>query len=124
MMLREKTKRPTKKANVIPAGEAMDRLEAAAEASTVYDVAPFGAAYEAIEWNERTADDYARAIHLALGAGAGAHPIVRKLAMEGAERYPAHAELQKAAYILAPPKVISSTLPRDPSAKSDMAWLK
>jgi hypothetical protein len=110
VLLQEKTKRQTKAAKELPAREEMAQLEAAAEASTVYDVAPFVAAYEAIDWEERTADDYARAIQLALSAGAGAHPITRKLAMEGSERYPDHAELQKAAYILAPPKVILSTL--------------
>lgn len=121
-MLQEKTKRAAKATKVIPAGEAMARLEVAAEASTVFDVSPFVAAYKATDWEERTADDYDRAIHLALSIGAG--PIAQELAMDGVKRYPDHAELQKAAYILAPPKVISSTSPRDPSAKSDMAWLK
>jgi hypothetical protein len=121
-MLREKTKRPNKAAKEIPAGEEMARLEAAAEASTVYDVSPFVAAYEAIDWGGRTADDYDHAIHLALGIGAGL--VAQELAMEGAKRYPAHAELQKAAYILAPPKVTVSTRPPDPAAKGNMAWLK
>jgi hypothetical protein len=121
-MLHEKTKRPTKAAKEIPAGEEMARLEAAAEASTVFDVAPFAAAYEAVRWSERPADDYARAVHLALGIGA--HLIARNLALEGAKRYPSHAELQKMAYILAPPKVTVSTRPPDPSAKGNMAWLK
>lgn len=121
-MLPEKTKRSAKATKEILAGEEMAHLEAAAEASSVYDVAPFVAAYEAIDWGERTAEDFDHALHLALGIGAGT--IARDLAMEGAKRYPDYAELQKAAHILAPPRVISSTLPRDPSAKRDMAWLK
>ena len=104
------------------AGEAMNQLEAAAEASSVFDVSPLVAAYEAMDWHERPADDYARTVQLALGIGA--HMVARALALAGAKRYPNHAELKKMAYILAPPKVIASNLPPDPSARGNMAWLK
>ncbi|MCI0394981.1 MAG: hypothetical protein L0322_08570, partial [Chloroflexi bacterium] len=49
--------------------------------------------------------------------------VARNLALEGAERYPDHVELQKMARILAPPKVTVSKRPPDPGIKGNMAWL-
>ncbi len=93
-----------------------------AAASTPYDVSPFVTACEAVDWAGQPADVYAHAVRLALESGA--HLMARNLALEGAERYPDHAELQKMAYILAPPKVTVSNRPPDPSIKGNMAWLK
>lgn len=47
-----------------------------------------------------------------------------KIATEGLQHFPDHAELQKYAYILAPPKV--TVVPRDPSrdVRADREWLK
>ncbi|WP_199248179.1 hypothetical protein [[Phormidium] sp. ETS-05] len=47
-----------------------------------------------------------------------------KIATEGLQHFPDHAELQKYAYILAPPKVTS--VPRDPNrdVQGDIDWLK
>lgn len=121
-MLKERAKRPVKEQKETAAEEAMARLEAAAEASTPYDVAPFVRAYEAIDWEEQTADDFARAVRLALWVGA--HLVARNLALEGARYYPQHIELKKMAHILAPPKATVSKGPPDPWVKGNMIWLK
>lgn len=78
--------------------------------------------YREIDWSERPAEDYVRAVYLALNSGA--HLVARNLAMQGAERYPADAELQKMAYVLAPPKVTVSKLPPKPGIRADRDWLQ
>ncbi len=52
--------------------------------------------------------------------------LAERLAKEGAERYPEHAELQKYARVLAPPivKVLPSTPESRAAAKADNAWLQ
>jgi len=50
--------------------------------------------------------------------------LARELSAKGAERYPDYPELQKAARVLAPPKVIRSDLPPTPSVKANREWLK
>jgi len=97
-------------------------LRAAAEKSDVYDVSAFVRAYKSMDWDERSADDFTEAVRLALNIGA--HLIARELAMTGVQHFPDHPELQKMAYILAPPKVTVADRPPDPSARGNMAWLK
>jgi len=95
------------------------RMEAAAEAG---DERGFAAAFKGIDWTRQTPDAIMRAVRLAITADA---PLVaRKLATEGAQRHPEHAELQKAARILAPPRVIRSDLPPNPGMAHNVRWLK
>ncbi len=71
-----------------------------------------------------TPDDYVCDIGQALAIrDAGA---ARQLALEGAKRYPEHAELRKCAYVLAPPpgKVMPSTPERRAAVKANGTWLK
>ena len=51
--------------------------------------------------------------------------LAERLAKEGAERYPEHAELQKYARVLAPPtiKTVPSTPESRAAVKADHAWL-
>jgi hypothetical protein len=101
--------------------DGMAALEAAAERSSVYDVSPFVTACEQVDWRERPAEAFVRGVRLALKVGA--HIIARKLALEGAERFPEHAELKKMAHILGPPKVTVSNRPPEPVVGDNMAWL-
>lgn len=99
--------------------EVWANMEAAAEAA---DERSFIAAFERIDWELQPPDAVMRAVRLAITADA---PLVaRKLATEGAHRHPEHAELQKAARILAPPRVIRSDLPPNPGMAHNVRWLK
>jgi len=75
-----------------------------------------------IDWLQRSPADYARAVRLALAAGA--HLFARKLADQGVERYPDHPILQKMAHILAPPRVVKTKKPSATSVRSNQAWLR
>ena len=97
---------------------AMQQLAAAADQG---NESMFLTAKQTIDWSRRPAADFARAIRWALAAGA--YLAARNLATQGAEQYPEHQELQKFAYLLAPPKVIQRDLPPDPSIRADRDWL-
>jgi len=103
---------------LIPDDEIL-RLEEAAQAE---DEMKFIEASRLVDWNRCTADEYIRAIRLALKAGA--HFQARKLAQEGGVRFTDHAEMQKYANGLAPAKIVSPGLPPDTNAAADMQWLK
>lgn len=102
----------------LPADE-MAILEAAAE---LKDERAFLSAKKSINWRERPPEDFIRAVHLALAAGA--HLAARHLASQGAQQYPSHAELQKYARVLAPPKLIRRNLPPDPTLGANHNWIK
>jgi hypothetical protein len=76
---------------------------------------------QTIDWQTKSADDHITAIQLALAAGA--HLAARHLALEAAQRFPDHVEIQKYAHVLSPPSVTKSTLPADPSVKANRDWL-
>jgi hypothetical protein len=71
-----------------------------------------------------TPDDLVHAIRQALETGEVGW--ARQLALEGAQRYPAHAALQRYARVLAPPTTL--VVPASPasraSVKANGAWLK
>jgi Arc/MetJ-type ribon-helix-helix transcriptional regulator len=71
-----------------------------------------------------TPDDLVRAIRQALEAGEAGR--ARQLALEGAQRYPAHAELHTYARVLAPPttRVVPASPTSRASVKANGAWLK
>ncbi|MBU1660544.1 MAG: hypothetical protein KKD28_03620 [Chloroflexi bacterium] len=97
----------------------MIQLERAAESG---DERAFIEVAKNINWENRSPENYLRGIQFAFGAGA--HMYARRLATEGAEKYPEHQELQKYARILAPPKIIQSNLPPDPTLRESREWLK
>ncbi len=97
----------------------MQRLETVAQVS---DEIAFSLAVDAMNWETRPAEDYERAIRLALLVGA--HLKARKLTNQGVEKYPDHLELQKFSRVLASPKVIDTHLPPDPNAQADIEWIK
>lgn len=75
-----------------------------------------------IRWEGRPSEDFINTIKLALKVGA--HLVAREIASEGVKHHPANQEIQKHGRILAPPKIISSDLPPDPSQKLNRDWLK
>lgn len=82
----------------------------------------FVTAYSLVDWHKRTANEFKYAIQWALSAGA--HLAARSLAATGAAQYPDHDELQKAARILAPPKVLRRALPAEPAKRANHQWLQ
>jgi hypothetical protein len=99
--------------------DAIARLEVAAKAD---DLEAFVTVCDSIDWGSRSAEDLARGVRSALMAGA--HLIARRLAEEGARRYRDSEDLQKLAYLLAPPKVLRTDLPPDKSLRANRDWLK
>ncbi len=81
---------------------------------------PAGSA--AIDSLHEKPEDVVNSIKEALKAGT--FLLARQRSVEGAERYPNHAGLQKYARILAPPKVIQSNGPAHPSIRLNRNWLK
>ena len=70
-----------------------------------------------------TPDDLVQAIRQALATGAAER--ARQLALEGTQRYPAHAELHHYARVLAPPttRVVPASPVSRASVKANGAWL-
>ena len=69
-----------------------------------------------------SADDVLRAISKALADGEPG--IARQLALDGAQQYPDHDELQKYAYVLAPPEVTRVGRLQTPSIRASRQWLR
>jgi Arc/MetJ-type ribon-helix-helix transcriptional regulator len=67
-------------------------------------------------------DDYLQALAVALRTGEFGR--ARQLALDGAARYPEHAELTKAARVLAPPTVTRAPHPHSANIPANRAWLK
>jgi len=88
----------------------------------IEDETAFMRAVERIDWSQRPAVDFVRAVHLALAAGA--HLFARNLAAEGARLYPDHLELRKMAHVLAPPRVVDADISPTPSVRANQAWLR
>jgi len=97
----------------------MAQLAAAAEAG---DEQMFVAVYQLIDWSQRTAEAFTRAIQWALAAGA--HYAARTLAATAAQQHPKSTELQKYNRILSPPKTLQSNLPPDASIRTNHEWLR
>ncbi|MBM3135155.1 MAG: hypothetical protein FJZ89_07710 [Chloroflexi bacterium] len=100
-------------------GDSLAILEVAAD---LRDETAFVQAAREIDWSQRSAADFARAVRLALAAGA--HLVARHLAAQGARLYSEHPELQKMAHILAPPRVVKADLPPVPSVRANQDWLR
>lgn len=86
------------------------------------DETAFVQAASEIDWSQHPAVDFARAVRLALAAGA--HLLARKLADYGHRLYPNCEELAKMAHILAPPRAMRANLPPDPSVRANLEWMR
>jgi hypothetical protein len=103
---------------VLAKDDALARMESAATAG---DERAFLSAKDEVDWEARPAIDFLRAVQLALSAGA--HMAARNLATQGAARYPDDANLQKYAWLLAPPRVLRSDAPPHPGLRANRDWL-
>jgi hypothetical protein len=100
-------------------GDGLAALEVAAE---VGNERAFARVAAEIDWLQRSAAEYARAVRLALATEA--HLLARELADEGAKRYPDSQELQKMAHILAPPRVVRTEASIPGSLAANRAWMR
>jgi hypothetical protein len=103
-------------------GDQRDTLAMLEVAADLNDEAAFVQAAREIDWSQRSAADFVRAVRLALAAGA--HLVARHLAAQGARLYPDHPELQKMTHVLAPPRVVKANLPPVPSVRANQDWLR
>lgn len=116
---------PSHAVALIPPGTAGDRLDPALAALTAaaaaQDEMAFLAAYHAVDWAKSDAALFEAAIHLAFAAGA--HMAARLLATQGAALHPDSDYLRRAAYVLAPPRVIARSLPAEDDTRANRAWM-
>jgi hypothetical protein len=91
-------------------------------AAVTGDEGLFIQAMKQIDWSKQSDTEWARAVHLALAAGA--RLAARQLAAAGTQRYPHHPELRKMSQVLAPPRVLNAHLPPEPSLKANIEWLQ
>jgi hypothetical protein len=116
------TPHKTKRLQKRPPKPKQDKYKSALiSAANAKSESAFMLAYQKIDWQTKAAEDFVQAVQLALTVGA--HLVARKLAALGAERYPQDAYLKKAAYILAPPKVIARDLPPRPDLRANRDWI-
>jgi len=101
-----------------PSMTTWERLETA---SAQGNETEFIAAAKLMDWENCTAEDYIKAIKLALSAAA--YLKARLLATDGAKRYHEDAKLQKYAHVLAPPKVLPNRTPADPTIRKNRDWM-
>lgn len=103
---------------VVTEDDGMARMEAAAEAG---DEGAFLAAKDSVDWETRPAEDFLRAVQLALSAGA--HMAARNLAAQGAARFPDRSRLAKYARILAPPRVFRAPAQPNAGIRANRDWM-
>lgn len=70
----------------------------------------------------RDQNSFVKQIKDALKRGNAAQ--ARRLAVEGAQRYPGHHDLQEYARLLAPPRIINRNVPSKSSIRANHSWLK
>ncbi|MGH9843689.1 MAG: hypothetical protein ACREEM_33555 [Blastocatellia bacterium] len=88
------------------------------------DEVAFHRLLETLDYSSLSAEDFILAIKAALEIGA--YPASRSLSVKASNRFPAHAEIQKYAHVLAPPRVISSipaTKVSSETIKNNWNWL-
>jgi hypothetical protein len=93
------------------------QLEAAANAR---DERALASLVERMDWPARPAEDYVRAVRLALSAGA--HLVARRMAVRGHQDHPGDPVLAQMARILAPPKATRLGAPADPILGANRDW--
>ncbi len=97
-------------------------LTALRHAAEAADARQFAEICDATNWKNRSSSELARAIGLALKAGA--LMTARRLAGEGVSYHPEAEDLRKYARLLAPPELLRTGLPADPGLQADLAWFK
>ncbi len=107
---------------VVEIDSTLELLQQMAAAAEIGSERMFLEAKQKIEWQSRPAEDFLRAVRWAFSAGA--HLAARNLSKQGADLYPENADLQKLAYLLAPPKVIKRAYSPDPTIKMNRDWIR
>jgi len=79
-------------------------------------------ALQEVDWEDRQAREFARAIKLALNIGAPT--AAQQIYNKGVARYPNHADLQRYARLFAPTRTATRTLPPNPTLTANREWLK
>jgi hypothetical protein len=97
----------------------LDRLE---EAAISGNEAAFAQAFTETDWHSKPAEDYIRAIALALQVGA--HLAARKLATDGTEIHRDSEDLQRYAHVLAPPKLLTKPHRTSVQPKANTEWVQ
>ncbi|HEY6328842.1 MAG TPA: hypothetical protein VI756_05860 [Blastocatellia bacterium] len=97
-------------------------LEGLCAAARKGSAADFVSAMTSVDWRSLAPGDFITAARLALEAGA--YAAAREISAEGAKRHPYDAEINKYAYILGPPKIVSMRNNPDPSVGANRAWIK
>ncbi|MEW6718335.1 MAG: hypothetical protein AB1345_12660 [Chloroflexota bacterium] len=99
--------------------ESMVRLQRAANAG---DEHAFLQAENAIDWETRPPKEILQGVQFALAAGA--HLAARRIASQGASRFPNDEQIQRYVRVLAPPRIVSKeTSPRS-DLKANRDWLQ
>jgi hypothetical protein len=99
-----------------------DLLTLLRDAAEIGDAERFSDLCESTNWKARSPSEVAKAIDLALRAGA--LMTARCLAREGACYNPGSKDLGNYAHLLAPPEVLRTDLPPDPTLEADLEWFK
>ncbi|HKV39788.1 MAG TPA: hypothetical protein VJX67_11295 [Blastocatellia bacterium] len=86
------------------------------------DAAGFADRLADLSFDDLSREDFIRLIRTALKAGA--HMDARRLSEWAARRYPDDPEVEKYAWVLSPPRIISSSLPPDSGVEANQAWLE
>jgi hypothetical protein len=104
---------------VVVFDESMARLKRAADA---VDERAFLQAENSIDWETRSPEEIIQGVQFALAAGA--HFFARRIASQGAARFPNDEQIQKYARVLAPPRILSKEAPPRSDLKANRDWLK
>jgi hypothetical protein len=102
--------------------EQQDSITPLRVAAKANDEKRFVVAMRSVNWSQLSATDFFNAVHLALEAGA--HLAARRLATEGARRYPHSSNLQRMSILLGEPQVVNAKLPPVPSLKANRQWMQ
>lgn len=102
--------------------EQQDSITPLRIAAKANDEKRFVAAMRSVNWSQLSATDFFNAVHLALEAGA--HLAARRLATEGAQRYPHDLALQRMHQLLRAPQVLNANLPPVKSLTANRNWMK
>ena len=97
----------------------MARLKRTADAG---DERAFLQVENSINWETRSPEDVLQGVQLALAAGA--HLAARRIASQGASRFPNDEEIQKYARVLAPPRVVKEEDSTRSDLRANRDWLK
>lgn len=97
----------------------MAQLQRAADAG---DERAYLHAENAIDWEERSAEDVLRGIRFALAAGA--HLAASRIASQGASQFPQSKEVQRYARVLAPARVIKEEAASRSDLRANRDWLQ